>query len=71
VFVFASIVRQMKNFFVSGMLFLAVGVYRVQQEVFPNRAFWPLLLVILGLLLMLAATNYAALRVALGRFRKR
>jgi serine/threonine-protein kinase len=73
-FVFASIVRQMKNFFVSGMLFLAVGVYRLQQEVFPDRAFWPLLLVILGLLLMLAATNYAALRVALGRatrFRKR
>jgi len=66
-FVFASIPRQMKNFFVSGMIFLAVGIYRVQQEVFPGRAFWPLLLVAVGLGLMLAATNYAALRVALGR----
>lgn len=67
-FVFASIPRQMKNFFVSGMLFLAIGIYRVQQEVFPGRAFWPVLLVVAGLALMLAATNYAALRVALGRW---
>ena len=66
-FVFASIPRQMKNFFVSGMLFLAIGIYRVQQEVFPGRAFWPVSLVVAGLALMLAATNYAALRVALGR----
>jgi len=73
-FVLASIPRQMKNFFASGMVFLAIGVYRVQQEVFPGRAFWPLTLVVMGLGLMLAATNYAALRVALGRmanFRKR
>jgi hypothetical protein len=61
----------MKNFFVSGMLFLAIGIYRVQQEVFPGRAFWPVSLVVAGLALMLAATNYAALRVALGRVRKR
>jgi serine/threonine-protein kinase len=70
-FVFAGIPRQMKNFFVSGMLFLAIGIYRVQQEVFPGRAFWPVSLVVAGLALMLAATNYAALRVALGRVRKR
>jgi hypothetical protein len=66
-FVFASIPRQMKNFFVSGMVFLAIGVYRVQQEVFPGRAFWPVSLLVAGLALMLAAANYAALRVALGR----
>jgi len=66
-FVFASIPRQMKNFFASGMIFLAIGVYRVQQEVFPGRAFWPVSLVATGLALMLAATNYAPLRVALGR----
>jgi hypothetical protein len=70
VFVFASIPRQMKNFLVSGLVFLAVGVYRLQQEVFPNRAFWPILLLLSGLSLMLAAANYAALRVALGRWRK-
>jgi hypothetical protein len=69
-FVFASIPRQMKNFFASGMIFLAIGVYRVQHEVFPNRAFWPLSLVVAGLALMLAAANYAALRVALGRAAK-
>jgi hypothetical protein len=69
-FVFASIPRQMKNFFVSGMIFLAIGIYRVQEEIFPGRAFWPVSLVVLGLALMLAATNYAALRVALAKLRK-
>ncbi len=69
-FVFGSIPRQMKNFFVSGMIFLAVGVYRVQQEIFPGRAFWPVSLVVAGLALMLAAANYAPLRVALGRTAK-
>ena len=71
VFVFASIPRQMKNFLVSGLVFLAIGVYRLQQEVFPNRAWWPILLLLAGLGLMLAAANYAALRVALGRGWKR
>jgi hypothetical protein len=69
--VFASIPRQMKNFLVSGLAFLAIGIYRLQQEVFPNRAWWPILLLVAGLGLMLAAANYAALRVALGRMRKR
>jgi hypothetical protein len=70
-FVFASIPRQMKNFLVSGLVFLAIGVYRLQQEVFPNRAWWPILLLLAGLGLMLAAANYAALRVALTRLWKR
>ena len=38
VFVFASIPRQMKNFFVSGLLFFAIGVFRLQQDVFHDRA---------------------------------
>jgi hypothetical protein len=71
VFVFASIPRQMKNFLVSGLVFLAIGVYRLQQEVFPNRASWPILLLLTGLGLMLAAANYAAVRVALARWWKR
>jgi hypothetical protein len=70
-FVFASIPRQMKNFLVSGLVFLAIGIYRLQQEVFPNRAWWPIVLLLTGLGLMLAAANYAALRVALGRVWKR
>jgi hypothetical protein len=59
----------MKNFLVSGLVFLAIGIYRLQQEVFPNRAWWPILLLLTGLGLMLAAANYAALRVTLAKFR--
>jgi serine/threonine protein kinase len=67
VFVFASIARQMKNFFVTGLLFFAIGVYRLQQNVFPERAVWPVTLLATGLLLMAAATNYAPLKVSLRR----
>jgi serine/threonine protein kinase len=65
VFVFGSIPRQMKNFFASGLLFFAIGAYRLQQTVFQKQAVWPILLLIAGLGLMLAAANYAALKVAL------
>ena len=71
VFVFASIPRQMKNFFASGLLFFAIGVYRLQQQVFPGRAFWPIMLLAGGLALMLIAGNYAPLRVTLARSMKR
>ena len=67
-FIFASIPRQMKNFLVSGLVFLAIGVYRVQQEILPNRAFWPVAVLAGGLVLMIAASNYAPLRVAVRRF---
>jgi hypothetical protein len=71
VFVFASIPRQMKNFFISGLFFLAVGVFRLQQEVFSGRAGWPLFLLAAGLVLMTAAANYSAIRVAIRkRFRR-
>jgi hypothetical protein len=49
VFVFGSIPRQMKNFFASGLLFFAIGVYRLQQNVFPNHAGWPVFLLATGL----------------------
>jgi hypothetical protein len=67
VFVFAGIPRQMKNFFASGLLFLAIGLYRLQQQIFPQRAQFPLLLLAAGLLLMLAAGNYSPLKVAVAR----
>jgi serine/threonine protein kinase len=70
VFVFSSIPRQMKNFLVSGLVFLAIGIYRLQEQVFAKEAFWPVLLLVCGLVLMVAASNYAPLRVALRRFRK-
>jgi hypothetical protein len=64
-FVFASIQRQMKNFFVSGLVFFAAGVYRLAENVFPGRAVWPVGLLTLGLTLMVAAAYYAPIRVAL------
>ena len=72
VFVFASIPRQMKNFFVSGLVFFAIGVFRLQQDVFEDRARLPVFLLACGLGLMVAAAHYAPLRVAMGRiWRKR
>jgi len=64
VFVFASIPHQMKNFLVSGLVFFAIGVFRLQQQVFRGRAGWPLFLLAAGLALMAAAANYSPLKVA-------
>ena len=63
-FVFASIPRQMKNFFASGLIFFAIGVYRLQQNLFPRRRRVAGRAVGGGLALMLAAAYYAPLRVA-------
>ena len=71
VFVFASIPRQMKNFFVSGLFFFAVGVFRLQHDVFTGRAGWPLTLLLAGLALMTAAANYSAIRIALQKVFRR
>jgi hypothetical protein len=59
----------MKNFFASGLLFFAIGAYRLQQTVFEKHAFWPVFLLVSGLVLMLGAANYAAIRVTLKKFR--
>ncbi|HEY7184601.1 MAG TPA: hypothetical protein VIC84_24395, partial [Blastocatellia bacterium] len=47
----------MKNFFVTGLLFLGIGVVRLQQDLFRDRAAWPLALLAIGFSLMLAAAN--------------
>ena len=70
-FVYGSIPKQMKNYFVSGMIFLAAGVIRLQQDIFENKARWPLSLLILGLLLMLFATRYSAVKMYLARMVRR
>jgi hypothetical protein len=67
VFVLGSIPKQMKNFFASGMLFLAIGLVRLQQDFFRDHALWPISLLLTGLLLMLAAARYAPLKMALQR----
>jgi predicted Ser/Thr protein kinase len=66
-FVFGSIPKQMKNFFATGLLFLAIGITRLQQEIFKNDAVWPVSLLITGLLLMYIAVNYTSIKLALTR----
>jgi serine/threonine-protein kinase len=70
-FVFGSIPKQMKNFFVTGLLFLAIGIVRLQQDFFHGRAAWPIVLLLTGVTLMLCATRYPVLRLAIvRRFRR-
>jgi hypothetical protein len=66
-FVFGSVPEQMKNFFATGLLFLAIGIVRLQQDFFRDMASWPLAMLITGLLLMLIASQFSVLRVALFR----
>jgi predicted Ser/Thr protein kinase len=64
-FVLGSVPKQMKNFFATGLLFLAIGIIRLQQDLFRDRALWPIGLLSAGFLLMLAAANYSRLRMTL------
>jgi uncharacterized membrane protein YgdD (TMEM256/DUF423 family) len=47
-FIFGSIPKQMKNFFVSGMVFLAIGIVMWQFDLFENKSRWPVFLLILA-----------------------
>src|SRR6267154_1738741 len=71
VFVYGSIRKQMKNYFVVGMIFLAVGLVRLQQDIFKQRSRWPILLLILGSLLMVSATRYSGIKMAVARMVRR
>jgi len=71
VFIYGSIPKQMKNYFVTGTVFLGIGIVRLQQDIFQDQARWSLALLVLGLLLMLAATRYSSIKmrfVGLRRF---
>lgn len=70
-FIFGSIPKQMKNFLATGLLFLAIGIVRLEQDLFKERAAWPLSLLLAGLLLMFAATHYSPLRMILIRLVRR
>lgn len=70
-FVFGSVPKQMKNFFATGLVFLAIGLVRLQQNLFRDRGAWPLSLLVLGLALMLAAANYSALRMSVSHWFRR
>jgi hypothetical protein len=67
IFVLASVPKQMKNFFATGLFFLAVGSIRLQQDLFRDRALWPIGLLLVGFLLMLGAANYSMLKRAVQR----
>jgi di/tricarboxylate transporter len=67
IFIYGSIRKQMKNYFVAGMVFLAIGLVRLQQDIFKQKSRWPILLLILGSLLMVGATRYSAIKMALAR----
>ena len=71
VFVYGSIRKQMKNYFVVGMIFLAIGLVRLQEDIFEQRSRWPILLLILGSLLMVSATRYSAIKMAVARMVRR
>ncbi|HEY8459312.1 MAG TPA: protein kinase [Blastocatellia bacterium] len=70
-FVFGSVARQMKNFFVTGLLFLGIGIVRLQQDLFRDRAAWPIALLVIGFSLMLAAANLDAIKRAARRAAKK
>lgn len=70
-FVFGSIPKQMKNFLATGLLFLAVGIIRLQQDLFRSQAAWPVGLLFAGLLLMGVAANYPALMATVARLFRR
>ena len=66
-FVYASIPEQMKNFFASGLIFLAIGVVRLQQDYFHGKARWPISLLLAGIVLMLGASTRESFRSSLVR----
>jgi hypothetical protein len=70
-FIYASIPKQMKNYFVTGTIFLGIGVVRLQQDIFQGQARWPILLLLLGILLMVSATRYSAIKMGVARLLRR
>lgn len=66
-FMYGSIPKQMKNYFVTGALFLGIGIVRLQQDVFKDQARWSILLLFVGFLLMLAATRYSFVKLRISR----
>ncbi len=70
--VFLSIPKQMKNYLGTGMLFLAIGIVRLQQNWLKDKVAWPVTLLVAGMLTMLLASRYSAFRISVSRlFRRR
>lgn len=65
VFVFGALPKQMKNYVASGLIFLAIGLVRLQQNMLKDHALWPIALIVIGFSMMLLAVNYPAIRITL------
>jgi len=70
-FVFGSVPKQMKNFFATGLIFLAIGITRLQMDLFKERMSWPISLLITGVFLMVLAANYTPIKLAVTRWFRR
>ena len=69
IFVFSSIPKQMKNFLASGLLFLAIGAVRLQEGFLRDGAKLPIILLVGGMAMMLAAARYTPLKMTFSRWR--
>lgn len=65
IFVFGALPKQMKNYVASGLIFLAIGLVRLQQNMLKDHALWPIALIVIGFSMMLLAVNYPAIRITL------
>ncbi|HTP68422.1 MAG TPA: protein kinase [Dongiaceae bacterium] len=65
--VYASIWKQMKNYFVVGILYLGAALILLQTDRFEGRARLSLFLLLLGTAAMYGATRYSFLKMALAR----
>jgi len=61
----------MKNFFISGVFFLAIGLVRLQRGWLSGQGLWPTAFLAVGLALMFAAARYPVLKMTLLRRLKR
>lgn len=64
-FVYRSIPRQMKNYLASGLVFLMIGLARLQLHWLEGQRRWPISLLVTGLILMILATNYTPIKLRL------
>jgi hypothetical protein len=70
-FIYYSIARQMKNYLGRGMIFLAVGLIRLEQDWLRGNAAWPIALIINGFLLMLIVVSCTTLLKFFLKYRRR
>lgn len=66
-FVYASIWKQMKNYFVVGILYLGLALILLQTDRFEGLARLSIFLLVVGTLAMYVATRYSPIKMAIAR----